>query len=88
MEEWKLAWSYVPVTYGTELGVLENVTQKSVIRNNLAGDRVKLKFTNVGNEEAMVMEEVTIAGKNRLTNLTDWEQCVTLNGQKRIFLTQ
>lgn len=86
MEEWKLAWSYVPVTYGTELGVLENVTQKSVIRNNLAGDRVKLKFTNVGNEEAMVMEEVTIAGKNRLTNLTDWEQCVTLNGQKRIFL--
>ena len=36
MAKWIPSWRYVPIDFNQELGVLENITQKSVFRNNIA----------------------------------------------------
>lgn len=86
MKDWKLAWSYVPITYDTELGTLKDVTQRAVIRNNLNGDKIKLKFSNVGNDRILKMEKVVIARRNRLTDILTEGVGVTRDGNTQIVL--
>ena len=86
METWKRSWGYVPITYGTEAGVLENVTQHAVLENNLAGNKVRIKFSNRENDQALCMECVEIATKNNITGVLSEKAYVTRKGNKQIVL--
>ena len=59
--EWKTAWSYLPLDYGTTIGIVENITQKTVFRNNINGNKVKVKFTNLYGNTPLKLKEVIIA---------------------------
>ena len=50
MSKWIPAWSYVPIDYGTDVAVLEDVSQRCLIRNNLAGESLRVRFNNRGGE--------------------------------------
>ena len=47
MAKWIPAWRYVPIDFHQELGVLENITQKSVFRNNIGGTQLRVRFNNL-----------------------------------------
>ena len=56
MGEWKKAWGYLPANWGTEIGTVENTTQKLWLRNNLNGKEVRVKFSNLYDTQPYVME--------------------------------
>lgn len=37
--EWKAIWKYMPVNYNTDIGVVGNITQRTVFCNNLNGEK-------------------------------------------------
>jgi len=86
VKQWKLTWGYVPITYDTELGVLENVTQHVVIKNNLNGEKIRLKFTNIGNNSELIMEKVVVCKRNRLTGILSDGVTITRNNKEKIIL--
>ncbi len=84
MEEWHPVWSYVPITYGKELGTLERVIQRTRITNNLNGSALKVKFSNVGCDNLLLMESVTIRTVDRETGKLTGEAPVTLRHKRVI----
>lgn len=84
MAQWKLAWSYVPVDGNCSMGILQEMTQRATIRNNLRGNRIRIKFMNLYHTEPMHLERVTVAKKNRASGvLSDWK-VVTYQGKPQI----
>lgn len=84
MSEWKKAWGYVPVNWGTEIGTVENITQKLWLRNNLNGTELRIKFSNLYDTQPMVIEHVTVGKHNRGNgSITDLRE-VTCRGNHRI----
>lgn len=65
MGEWKTSWSYLPINYGTGIGTAENVTQRTVFWNNLSGDKIRLKFSNIYGTKPLLFEKVMIAQKEQ-----------------------
>ena len=65
MGEWKTLWSYLPVDYGTGIGTVENVTQRTVFWNNLSGNKIRLKFSNIYGSKPLLFEKVVIAKKSQ-----------------------
>lgn len=57
---WKNAWAYLPIDYGETIGILENITQHMTFKNNLNGERLRVKFTNCYSNQALVFEHATI----------------------------
>ena len=84
MSEWKLAWSYVPIDYHMKLGILENMTQRAVFRNNLEGNRIRIRFCNLYQDVPMRMKKVTAAVKNRDTGKWSDFQVVTKERKQQI----
>ena len=84
MEEWKKAWGYVPVKWGTEIGTVENITQKLWLRNNLNGTALRVKFSNLYDEQPMVLERVTVGKWDRETEEITKIREVTCQGEGRI----
>lgn len=84
MGEWKKAWGYLPANWGTEIGTVENTTQKLWLRNNLNGKEVRVKFSNLYDTQPYVMEHVTIGKQNRET-VSIKDLCeVTCQGNNKI----
>lgn len=84
--EWKKTWSYLPIPYNTTIGTLENITQRTYIKNNLSGNRVKVCFSNCYGTEKLVMEQVVIGKRTgKAEEITEWK-VLTGNGQERIVL--
>ncbi len=83
--DWKTAWSYLPVNHNTCIGTVENITQRSVFKNNLSGTKVKIKFSNLFSKDALVIDHVTIGTKD-LENNNDIKkmQAVTYQGKETI----
>lgn len=84
--EWKTAWSYLPLDYGTTIGIVENITQKTIFRNNINGKRVKVKFTNLYGNTPLKLKEVVIAqrkyGQSGITGSVN----VTVDNQQEIII--
>lgn len=84
--EWKTAWSYLPLDYGTTIGTVENITQKTIFRNNINGKRVKVKFTNLYGNTPLKLKEVVIAqrkyGQSGITGSVN----VTVDNQQEIII--
>lgn len=60
--KWTAAWKYLPVDYGTSIGSVEDILQKTRFRNNLRGDKIRLVFTNKYGASPLILERVVIAG--------------------------
>lgn len=84
MANWKLSWSYVPVEGNAVMGTLENITQRVVLRNNLEGNLLKIKFSNLYHNEPIVLERVTVAKQNRNNRKISQRITVTFEGSSRI----
>lgn len=73
--EWKTAWSYLPINYNTTIGTVENIMQRTYIRNNLYGNKVKIKFSNVFSKEKLFLEKVVLGqrkpGTNKISEMID-----------------
>lgn len=63
--EWKTAWSYLLVDYNTNIGFAENLTQRTVLRNNLSGEKVRIRFSNLFSDKPLILESVIISKKKR-----------------------
>lgn len=83
---WKCAWSYLPIRYNTMIGELENITQRTLIRNNVTGQKLKLKFSNLYSEEPLKMEKVTVGVLYPNGHMSKQFITVTRNKEERIKL--
>lgn len=84
MAQWKKAWGYVPIDWGTEIGTIENFTQKLWFRNNLKGTKIRIKFSNLYDELPLVLEHVTVGKWDSETGkITDIKK-VTYQGNLKI----
>lgn len=84
MSKWIPAWHYVSLDYNQEVAVFEDITQRSLFTNNLRGDKIRIRFSNLYNDQPMVMEHVAVATCNRNTGRQSARVAVTCNGSERI----
>ena len=76
------AWKYLPVNYGTNIGSVENTLQKTWFRNNLKGEKIRLKFTNKYGVSPLILDRVMISGEKD----TDQRVQVTCRGNTKIVI--
>ena len=86
MAKWIPAWRYVPIDFNQELGVLENITQKSVFRNNIGGTQLRVRFNNLYSDCPMVISHAAVAVHNRVTGRVTPRVPITYRGSSRICL--
>lgn len=67
---WKTSFSYLPVNYNTVIGTVENLTQRTCFKNNLKGNKIRLRFSNKYGKELLVLNNVVL-GNNRDGRVTD-----------------
>lgn len=60
MEKWISSWGFIPIDFRFMPFTLENETQRIYLRNNVRGNRVRLRFSNRGGVTPMHLEQVTI----------------------------
>ena len=81
---WKATWKYMPVNYNTDIGIVEDITQRTVFRNNLNGEKVKLKFSNRYGKVPLTLERVVIAEQSGTDGGMKNQVAVTKDGNERI----
>lgn len=86
MSKWIPSWSYVPIDYGLDVAVLEDVSQRCLIRNNLAGTGLRVRFNNRGGETPLCIEHAAIQLVSRESGRLSAPQELRLNGERRIVL--
>lgn len=86
MEKWIPAWRAVPIDYHQGIGRIEDLTQKACFRNNLSGERVRLRLTNRYSEEPLRIERACLALRNRVNGRRSVWQDITLSGEREITL--
>lgn len=84
--EWKTAWSYVPIDYNTTIGTVENITQRTFIWNNITGDKVKIKFSNLYSKEPLILQKVVIGQKEKDSDKIHSIERITYRGEERIVI--
>ena len=84
MGQWKKIWNYIPVEWGTQIGVLEDLTQKVWVRNNLNGSQVKIRFCNLYDPEPLLLAAVTVGKWDAETKTVKEIQEVTYRGNREI----
>lgn len=84
MGKWALAWSHVPIDYNTDIGILEDITQRAILRNNLNGNKIRVKFCNLYHPEDMILDRVIVMKQNKITGKRYDQADVTCHGQKKI----
>lgn len=86
MMKWSYVWNYRPVDYGTSIGTIENITQRSYFLNNLSGNKVKLRFSNRFSKEELILEKVVIGQIRPESEMIEEMQVVTYQGEEQIHL--
>jgi len=84
--KWNKAWSYVPIEYGTNIGTIENITQRTVFQNNLSGRKVKVRFSNRYNDQKLVLEQVVIGKMNAESKQIEQMRTLTYEGKEQIVM--
>ncbi len=82
--KWVATWSYLPIEYGTSIGTVENLTQRTFFWNNLNGKGLQLMFSNMYGSTSLVLDKVVVA-KHCGNALTD-AVVMTYHGSERIEL--
>lgn len=86
MSKWLPTWHYVPIDYHQEIGAFENITQKCLFTNNLFGEKLRIRFSNLYHDVPMTIEHAAVAACNRVTGRLTPRLPVALNGSERITL--
>ena len=84
MSKWVPAWRYVPIDYGQEIGVFENITQKCVFTNNLDGEKLRVRLNNLCGDAPMVIQHGAVALRNRVTGRLSPRMTLTLGGREEL----
>lgn len=85
-KKWKATWRYIPMNYNTDIGVVENVTQRTVFRNNLNGEKIKLKFSNRYGKVPLTLEKTVVAKAGKEDDEVSEQITVTKNGKEKIVI--
>ncbi|GAB6108293.1 GDSL-type esterase/lipase family protein [Fusibacter bizertensis] len=85
--KWKTTWSYLSVDYGVTIGSLENVTQRTSFWNNINGDKIRVKFTNLYGKQPIKIKEAVIAQKKSDSEDSyHWTHLTVNNAQEIVIL--
>lgn len=84
MSKWIPTWHCVPIDYNLDAATFRDITQRCVFTNNLRGDKIRLRFSNLYNDQPMVMDHVAVQACNRVTGELSPRALVTLGGSERI----
>lgn len=57
---WKSTFRYLPVHFNMAIGTLEQITQRTFFRNNLTGNKVRIRFSNRYGEKTLILDEVVL----------------------------
>lgn len=74
----------MPIDYNLDAATFRDITQRCVFTNNLRGDKIRLRFSNLYNDKPMVMDHVAVQACNRVTGELSPRALVTLGGSERI----
>lgn len=86
MGKWLPSWQYVPIDYNQEVGVFENITQKSVFTNNLNGEKIRIRLNNLYSDAPMRIRHGAIALRNRVTGKLSERMVLTLDGEESLVI--
>ena len=86
MSKWVPTWSYVAMDYGTVVATYEDVSQRCLLRNNLNGTALRLRFNNLYSEAPLVIRHAAVETVHRVTGQRGQRREVTLDGQAKIVL--
>lgn len=86
MEKWIPVWRCVPIDYNQNLGTLEDISQKCVFTNNIAGTQLRVRFNNLYSQSPMTIDRVAVALHNRETGLVSPRHPITYQGSTCIQL--
>ena len=67
MKKWVPSWRYVPIDYNQQVGVFEDISQKSLFTNNLNGEKIRIRLNNLYSNVPMRIEHMTVALRNRIS---------------------
>lgn len=79
--EWKAAWSYLPIDFNYTLGEIENITQRAIFKNNIDGEKIRLKFSNKYGKEPIYIEKALLTQKRK--NESQIEESCTLTKEHK-----
>lgn len=84
--EWKTAWSYCPINYDTTIGSVSDLTQRTYFKNNISGNKIKLKFSNIYAKEDLTLDKVVVGSrKNNDKEISNFIN-VTYQGKEKIVI--
>ena len=86
MSKWVPTWSFVAMDYGTVVATYENVSQRCLLRNNLNGTALRLRFNNLYNDRPLSIAPASVETVDRVTGKRGPRRDVTLDGQTRIVI--
>ena len=86
MGKWLPSWQYVPIDYNQQVGVFENITQKSLFTNNLSGEKIRVRLNNLYSDAPMHIRHGAIALRNRVTGRLSERMALKLNGEENLVI--
>ena len=86
MSKWVPTWSYVAMDYGTVVATYEDVSQRCLLRNNLNGTALRLRFNNLYSEAPLTIRHAAVETVHRVTGKRGQRREVTLDGQTKIVI--
>ncbi|WP_195420686.1 hypothetical protein [Faecalicatena contorta] len=63
--EWKTSWGYEPIDYGKTIGWIEETACRMYAKNNLSGNRVRVRFSNRYGNTPLHFQAVRISDGRR-----------------------
>ena len=87
MKRWISSWGFIPINFRSMPFVLENETQRVYVRNNVCGNRIRLRFSNRNGSTPLRFEQVT-AGEADETGgwRTERQTEITFGGKRELVL--
>lgn len=82
--KWTVGWKYLPIDYGFPLGCLGKVTQRTIFKNNLNGNKIRLKISNKYGKDPLVLEKIIVAAKTFRDNNVENLKAITFKGNRKI----
>lgn len=68
--EWKTSWGYEPIDYGKTIGRIEETACRMYAKNNLSGNRVRVRFSNRYGNTPLYFQAVRISDGRRARAVT------------------
>lgn len=82
--EWKKTWSYLPVNHSTCISTISNLTLRGFFMNNLDGEKIRIRFSNLYSLEPLILESVSVAKMKRGSSKVEGFETVKFQGKETI----